>query len=173
MPAERIRELERKGILNLFEGQELAVLREEESERLAVEEERRQALEKEREGKKAFILKYRRGNIFQDARDMEMVREEIWAKDAAEAAEIACTSMVSQERWNATGTSITDASSCRLDVFEGDQLRRHRPVWVNPYAIAPSQQVDGGPTAFAENAMRALTGRSVNISDGKIEFLSQ
>lgn len=173
MTAERIRELERKGILNLFEGQELNVLRGEEAKKLALLEEQRLALDKAREGKKAFILQYRRGNIFQDAKDMERVRNEIWAKDATEAAEIACTLMETQERWNPTGISITDASSCRLDVFEGDQLTTHRPILVNPYAIAPSQQVDGGPTAFAENAMQLLTRRSVNISGGKIEFLDQ
>lgn len=168
---ERVTYLERQGIINFAEAQELSGLREEQN-RLAVEsEERRLALEKEHEGKQAFVLKYRRGNIFQDPEDMEVVRQEIWAQNATEAAEIACGAMISGEIWgDPTGVAITDAASCRLDVFEGDQLKEHKPIWVNPYGIAPSQIKDGGPTGWAETAFKALTGKDLEIHDGRIDF---
>src|SRR3990167_4524207 len=171
MSEERLKELKSKPYHNFFELEELACLRNEEAKRLESEEkERRRALEAERAGKKLFALKYKEGNIYQKPKDMAEAREEIWAATPTEAAEIACQIMISKERWNPTGTSITDSSSCRLDVFEGDQEQTHKPIWVNPYSIAPSQQFDGGPAAFAESALKALTGRKVNIEQGTVEF---
>ncbi len=171
MSADRLNELKSKAYLNFLELEELFGLRNEETRRLELEEkERCRALEAERAGKKIFDLRYKEGNIYQDPKDMAEASEKIWAATPRDATEIACQRMISKERWNITGTSITDSLSCRLNVFEGDQSQAHKPVWVNPYSIALSQQFDGGPAAFAESALKALTGRKVSVEQGRVEF---
>lgn len=168
MVSERITALRRKWILTFAESAELDRLLEEQARLTGIEQERQARLAKEREGKQAFILNYRRGNIFQKTEDMDQISKEIWAADSLEAAEEACKIMVEEERWNPTGIAITDALSARLNVYKGNQLEKHNPIWVNPYSIAPSQQANGGPFEFAEIVVKDLTGKDINIADGNV-----
>lgn len=167
MSIERIRELQqiqgKRGMLDFIQAKELDDL-------LRARAELPSNVNKKREGDRIFMFKYHRGNIYQNPDEMEKVTTEIWASTPQEAAEIACNQMLSQEKGSLT--FIIDADSARLDVSKCNQLKKHKPIWVNPYSIAPSQQVDGGPLAFAENVLRTVTNEDVNIENGRVYFKS-
>jgi len=166
----RITRLRRQPILTFSQVHELDILlyeqQQEEQGRVAKEARER---EMRQSGKQVFVLRYKRGTVFQSSEDMAEVVREVWANDPTEAAEISCRFMLGQESLlDPTGVHITDAASCRLDTFKGDQRQLHDPIWVNPYGIAPSQQSDGGPIGFAQDIIRAITGKNMEVIDGSV-----
>ena len=171
MNNERIRQLERQGILNMFEAQELAKLRDEQQSISIREEQIREKKEQDKIGKKMFQLKYEYGHAMMDRYKWEKRFEEIWGENATEAAELSCRRMMSQESSSSTSYWLTDALTCRLNVFDGNQAEQHDPIWVNPYSIAPSQIADGGPFGFLEALSVGLTGNGVDITNGEANFL--
>lgn len=162
---ERMQQLRNQGKINLFEAYELEDLYKKDQEEKKEAELEKLRLAVQRIGQKMFTLTYKYGSFYSEPKDWHNIKVEIWAKDATEAAEIACKRMIDEESgWYSTGSMITDATTCRLDVFEGDQSEKHKAILVNPYGIAPSQQADGGPLGWAETVFKALTGKELEIN---------